>query len=142
LLTAACARSTDPNMQPNPGTGYTVETTGADIVGLDNPRSTGMFEASDEVIATRLAAEICDREVRCYASTLTALQCRQGKLGRTRRELSEWRCSPAAMRARAERCLASIGNEPCELDLASRRSLCASNVACEADVPLPTPGIR
>jgi hypothetical protein len=134
-LTAACAQhSTDRDMQPNPGTGYTVTTTGAEIVGRDNPGAVEATPASIDDVATRMADQICDREVRCHAGKRSGGDCRRANLDRTKAELYSWRCSPAAMRARAERCLASVGAEPCELNLASRGSLCASNAACAADV--------
>jgi len=139
-LTAACAETPSRGMQPDPGTGYAVQTTGAEIVGRDDPSMTGAIAPSDDAIAMRLAAEICDREVRCHAAdgtppTRSADECWQASLSRTQRELNLWRCSPAGARARAKDCLATIGHEPCEHDLGRRGSLCASNAACAADLP-------
>ena len=141
-LAASCAETPSRGMQPDPGTGYTVQTTGAEIVGRDDPRSTNPTETSDETIASRLAAQLCDREVRCHAAAGTAParsadDCWRANLGRTRSELGAWRCSPAGARARAKDCLASIGNEPCEHDVGRASLLCASNVACGADAMLP-----
>jgi hypothetical protein len=143
-LMASCAESSSAPMQPDPGTGYTVTTTGADVVGVDVPSSTNVLEPSNDMTAARLAAQICDREVRCHAlppsaPPRSAQACWRESLGRAKRELDAWRCSPAGARARAEACLAAIGNEPCEYDLARHASLCASNSACGRDVP-PPPG--
>ncbi len=141
-LAPACAETPNHAMQPDPGTGYAVETTGAEIVGRDNPNATGDVEQSDDAIAMRLAAEICDREARCHigepnATTRSAQDCWNASLARTRRELGLWRCSPAGARARAKECAASIKSESCEFDLGRRRSLCASNVGCGYDAILP-----
>lgn len=143
-LTGACAETPNRGMQPDPGTGYTVQTTGAEIVGRDDPNATGGIEQSEDVISMRLAAEICDREVRCHSgegtpTTRSADDCWHASLARTRRELGLWRCSPAGARARAKDCVASLRNEPCEHDLERTRSLCTSNVACGADSTLPAP---
>lgn len=141
-LTAACAETPSHGMQPDPATGYAVETTGAQVVGVDQPSTTNAPAPTGDAIAMRLAAEICTREVRCHAAAGNppargTEECWQASLDRTRRELGRWRCSPAGMRARAEECLASIGNEPCDHDLGRRRSLCASNLACGYDSILP-----
>lgn len=141
-LTPACAETPSRGMQPDPGTGYALETTGADVVARDDPNATNAIEPNDETIATRLAAQICDREVRCHAAaqtppTRSAEDCWLASLSRARSELGRWRCSPAGARARAEECLAAIGGEPCEHDLGRQRSLCASNVACGYDSILP-----
>jgi hypothetical protein len=125
-------------MQPDPGTGYTLQTTGADVVALDSPSSTNAIAPSDDVIAMKLAAEICDREVRCHAAdgtapTRSADDCWHANLSRAKRELGLWRCSPGGARARAKDCVASISGEPCQHDLDRQRSLCASNLACGRD---------
>jgi|GEM_PF-2784806 len=135
VLTAACAQNfkSDRDMQPNPGTGYTVYTTGADLVGRDDPNAVEGRPAQIDDVAGRLASQICERESRCHSGKRSAADCRQANLGRARTELHSWNCSPAATRARAEECLASIGAEPCELDFASRATLCASNAACGSD---------
>ena len=137
-LAASCAETPSRGMQPDPGTGYTVQTTGAQIVGRDDPSSSDSITPTGEVVAERLAAQLCAREVRCHAAASTAAprsadDCWRANLGRMRQELSGWRCSPAAARARAEECLASIGGEPCDYDVSRARSLCTSNAACEAD---------
>jgi hypothetical protein len=138
-LTASCAENPSRGMQPDPGTGYAVETTGAVVVGRDNPSSTGAYAPSDDYVSARLAAQICDREARCHAASggaspaRSADACWKASLQRAHRELDSWQCSPAGARARAEQCLAAIGNEPCEHDVLGRRMLCASNAACGAD---------
>lgn len=147
-LAASCAENPGRGMQPDPGTGYTVQTTGAEIVGRDNPSMTNAGALDDDSIAMRLAAEICDREVRCHAAAGTPAPrspnaCWQESLSRTRRELSAWQCSPAAGRARAKDCLASIGHESCEHDLGRSAALCGSNSGCGEDrLPPPGSGLR
>jgi len=141
-LTPACAETPSHGMQPDPGGGYTVATTGAEVVSIDQPSATNAPAPPEDTIAMRLAAEICTREVRCHAAAGNppargAEECWNASLDRTRRELGRWRCSPAGARARAEECLAAIGNEPCDHDLGRRRSLCASNLACGYDSILP-----
>lgn len=142
VLSSACAETPNPRMQPDPGTGYTVQTTGAVVVGRDNPSSTGEAAASDDDISARLAAQICDREIRCHAASggtapaRSADDCWQASLQRTRHELGAWRCSPAGARARAKDCLAAIGTEPCEHDINRQAFLCASNPQCGAESTL------
>jgi hypothetical protein len=87
-LTSACAETPNRGMQPDPGTGYTVETTGAELVGRDDPKATGGIEESEDVLSMRLAAEICDREVRCHT----------GEAAPTTRSADE-RCEPGAHEA-------------------------------------------
>lgn len=132
-LMSACSRygQADPDMQPSAGVGYTVQTTGA-AIGVDAPYATdGRGSTIDfDVIAAKLAEEICAREVRCQKIRGSFEGCVRAGYGRAKRELSAGTCSPAAARARAEECLASVGIEPCELDLLSRPTLCGSNVAC------------
>jgi hypothetical protein len=141
-LAASCAETPNHAMQPDPGTGYTVETTGADVVARDAPSSSSTIPPTGESIAERLAAQLCDREVRCHAAAGTppsrsADECWRASLGRARSELLSWRCTPGGARARAEECLASIGSEACEYDVGRKRYLCASNAACGADATLP-----
>jgi hypothetical protein len=138
-LAPACAENPNSRMQPDPGTGYAVETTGAQIVGRDVPSATTAVAPSDDDIAARLAAQICDREIRCHVATggrvkaRSADDCWRASLQRAHRELDSWRCSPAGARARAEECLAAIGHEQCEHSVQKQRFLCASNAACGAD---------
>lgn len=133
VVASACAHNQayDRDMQPELGRGYTLETTGA-VIGRDDPSATDP-DVSIDTVATRLAAQICDREVRCHANGRSIDDCRRQNLDRARVELHAWRCSPAAIRARAEECLASVGSEPCDLDLASRASFCGTNAACASD---------
>jgi hypothetical protein len=139
VVTAACVRDyPDPKTQPNPGTGYSVAITGAQVVGRDNPYGSDDSRELMDAVARRLAAEMCDREARCHAVTRTAEECWNANLEQARLEVGAWRCSPAAMRARVEKCLSSIGAEPCDHVLGARGVMCARNVACEADAPAQT----
>jgi hypothetical protein len=145
VVTSACAREyPDRNMQPDPGTGYAVTTTGAQVIGRDDPYATTMDERRPlmDGVARRLATAMCDREARCHGAainqttvTRTAEECWNANLGHAQNEIGAWRCSPAAMRARVERCLASVGTEPCEHVLGAGGAICARNAGCEFDVP-------
>jgi hypothetical protein len=89
-------------------------------------------EPSNDALGARMAAELCEREARCGRLRDTS-GCADAKRPRVRAELDQWRCSPAASRARAKECLAAIGEESCEAgDLTRRRFICGGNEACPA----------
>lgn len=136
-VTIACSRGTsyDRDMQPSPGQGYAVETTGA-VIGSDDIRKTDEPDVTLDEAAARLAGQICAREVRCHVAPGIAGPCMASYHDRARGELARWRCSPAAARARVKECLATIGEEPCALDLSKRTRLCGGNEEC------PAPGAR
>jgi hypothetical protein len=135
VVTTACAQHPGRDMQPDPGTGYAVTTTGAQV-GRDNiyTDDRGPPPMMDSV-ARRLATAMCDREARCHSVSRTAAECWNANLQHAQNEIASWRCSPAAMRARTERCLASVGAEPCDHVLGASGTMCARNAGCEFDVP-------
>ncbi|MBX3189133.1 MAG: hypothetical protein KF819_19075 [Labilithrix sp.] len=87
-------------------------------------------EPSVKALSTRLAAEVCDHESRCGRAA-DIPQCIQLLEVRAHEEMADWECPPAARRARVEECLATIGTEPCLIDLAHAPApMCRANVAC------------
>jgi hypothetical protein len=141
-VTAACARNynPDPDMQPDPGKGYVLETTGA-VIGRDDPRRTDEPDSTVGAVATRLAGQICEREARCHGSTSVIEPCMRMYVGLAAIDIALWQCSPAATRARAKTCIAALSGEPCELDLSTKPELCAPSDACpETTANLIPPG--
>ncbi|MDB5219915.1 MAG: hypothetical protein JWO86_7842 [Myxococcaceae bacterium] len=141
-VASGCSRSYQTGMQPNPGEGYVVETTGA-TVSRDDPANTNEPELGLEEAANRLAGQICAREVRCEGQREPSSmeQCMSGWRDRARKELASWRCSPAGSRARSKECVASLRTEPCGVDISKRRALCEWTAACpDPDARLVAPG--
>lgn len=141
-LLAACARNynPDPGMQPDPGKGYVLETTGA-TVGRDDPSRTNEPDSTLGDVATRLAGQICEREARCHAGAANTEMCMRVYLGLTALEVATWPCSPAATRARAKECIAALSAEPCEMDMATKPELCVASASCpDPSAPLIPPG--
>ncbi|MDB4937589.1 MAG: hypothetical protein JWP87_4561 [Labilithrix sp.] len=131
VLCGACAQTNQHGkMQPDPGEGYTLQTTGAEV-GRDDPAQ-GASEPNltVEQAAVRLAGQICAREVRCHGDASLAGDCMHRYVGRMHAELASWTCPPAGWRARAKECLATVGTEPCTFDLAMRGRICESNDEC------------
>lgn len=126
-ITASCARN-DTRMQPDPGRGYVLETTGA-VIGRDDPQRNERDSTVGEV-ATRLASQICEREARCDRSAAAEDQCMRAYVSLTALEVATWQCSPAATRARAKQCIAALNAEPCEMDVGTKPELCAASDAC------------
>jgi hypothetical protein len=124
----ACSHD-ERDLQPSPGTGYVVETTGA-VVAVDQPSRTNEPDQSLDQAAARLAGQICAREVLCHDNPDAVERCMTGYLDRARRELGGWRCSPAASRSREKQCLATIRTEPCGVDFSIRGRLCRGNDEC------------
>jgi hypothetical protein len=123
----ACARQAD--LQSEPGRGYVLETTGAEL-GRDDPARNDPTELPPLALAPTVAGRICDREIRCHDDPSRASPCMHAYLRRATAEIGSWQCSPAAARARIKACLAAIDVEPCELDRSTRPLLCATNAAC------------
>lgn len=141
-LLAACARNynPDPGMQPDPGKGYVLETTGA-VIGSDDPMRANEPDSTLGDVATRLAGQICDRETRCHADAADTDACMRVYLGLAALEVATWPCSPAATRARAKDCIASLNAEPCEMDVSTKPELCVASASCpEPDTALIPPG--
>jgi hypothetical protein len=132
ILCGACAQnSRHGKMQPDPNEGYTLQTTGAEV-GRDDPFVANEPPTTVAQASARLAGQICAREVRCHADAARAGDCMHRYLDRVHSELGNWNCSPAGWRARAKDCLATVGSEPCGVDLASQRSICGGNPDCPA----------
>jgi hypothetical protein len=126
-------------MQPDPGRGYVLETTGADL-GRDDPQRSGPDSTVGEV-AARLAGQICEREARCHDDAPAPDACLRAYTELTMLEVVSWPCSPAATRARAKECIAALNAEPCEMDLNTKPGLCpASDVCPDASASLVPPG--
>jgi hypothetical protein len=138
----SCSRR-DAKMQPNPGQGYALETTGAVIERAD-PRKDQDDTTIGEV-ARRLAGQICERALRCHGSTadsdadMTSCMRVYGSLSVL--EVASWQCSPAASRSRAKDCIASLNAEPCEMDMGTKPNLCPTSAACPDETTgLTSPG--
>jgi len=136
---AACAQSST-RMQPEPGRGYTLQTTGA-AIGRDDVTRNEPDPTLGEV-AMRLASQICEREARCHGSAVVPLeQCMRVFTRLTAVEVVSWSCSPAATRSRAKECTASLNAEPCELDISTKPGLCPPSDACpDTTAKLASPG--
>jgi hypothetical protein len=130
VICSACAQNSRHGaMQPDPGQGYTVQTTGAEV-GRDDPLNASEPPVTVDQASVRLAGQICAREVRCHGDATQAGDCMHRYLDRVHSELASWTCSPAGWRARTKECLATVGTEPCGIDLASQRNLCGGNEDC------------
>ena len=128
LGTIACSRSGPREAEPV----SRVETTGA---------AGAMEAAHPNEIASRVASQICDRQVRCRADSSLAEPCFRTNFPRARDELATWQCTPGAASARVKDCLATIRSEPCTTDLESRRTLCYGNDKCpDTDATAAPPG--
>lgn len=137
-ITTACSH-TDTKMQPDPGRGYTLETTGA-VIGRDDPQRNEPDPTVGEV-AIRLAGQICEREARCHGSAAPAEQCMRAYGSLTALEVATWGCSAAATRSRAKECIAALNAEPCEMDMSTKPELCPPSDACpETTANLISPG--
>jgi hypothetical protein len=137
-ITTACSRP-NPRMQPDPGEGYVLETTGA-AIGRDDLQRIEPDATVGEV-ATRLASQICEREARCHGSAPTPERCLNAYVPLTTLEVVTWQCSPAALRSRAKACIAALNAEPCEMDLATKPELCPTSEACpDVNASLVSPG--
>lgn len=136
VMTAAC---TPQPKQPDPGQGYTLETTGA-VIGRDVPQQRNEPDPTVGEVATRLAAQICERDARCHGGPI-AEQCMRVFTQIAVLEVVTWPCSPAATRSRAKECLASLNAEPCQMDLATKPALCPPSDACpDTQASLIPPG--
>jgi len=125
VTVASCAPAPK---QPDPGQGYTLETTGA-VVGRDVPRQRNEPDATIGEVAARLAGQICEREARCRGGSLSD-QCMRTFRRIVALEVVTWPCSPAATRSRAKECVAALNAEPCEMDFATKPALCPPSPAC------------
>jgi hypothetical protein len=71
VITASCAHAPK---QPDPGHGYTLETTGA-VIGRDVPQQRNEPDPTVGEVATRLSGQICEREARCHGGGPVSAQC-------------------------------------------------------------------
>ena len=129
---AACARhaTVDPNRPLNRAQTSNVQTTAAEVMSTYDPRTEADRTGVND-LAQRMAAQICDREVRCHAAgSRTPEECRRANIDRSRTELEQWRCSPDTTAAHTERCLASIQAQPCDVDFDHLSALCPSELSC------------
>jgi hypothetical protein len=138
-ITASCSRP-EPKMQPDPGEGYMLETTGA-FVGRDDPWREQQPEEAVSEAGTRLASQICEREARCHGSAMPYEECMREFSKVAAIEIEAWSCSPAARRARVKECIASLNAEPCEMNISTKPELCPPSDACpDATAGMVSPG--
>lgn len=103
--------------------GTTTITAAAAPTGRDLPRS---LRASSE----RIATEVCKHEEHCGRGT--ASTCINATTARAAKELRQWNCEPAAIRARFEECLVSFDSLGCDVVLRDdKRPLCPEEVDCD-----------
>jgi hypothetical protein len=88
-------------------------------------------------LSERLADEVCLHETRCGRPDSA---CVADTVARASEQLSGWNCSPAAIRARIEECLAGIDEVSCDVDARAASRLCPSNAACGQNAELISPG--
>lgn len=90
-----------------------------------------------------VARAVCEHEQRCGRGRRGGVSsCVDATVSKARKELSQWNCEPAAVRARLEECLAGFDEVSCDVDLETqKRPLCPGNVACgENNAKLIDPG--